>query len=639
MARTRTTPRPPRDPKVAAIREEAPSPSKRKRPRGWWGRLAAAGRVLARGESAVASAPERRRNPFTPATPLPGVVGPGGKTSAPKIAMDAAEAFRGAQDAGPDGVGAGWVGAYAQSYFASAYAEGQEWLGYAVLAILSQRPEYRIATDIYATDMTREWVEFKSKSEDAEKQGRIDDLVARLRELHLQQVVKAAVENDGFQGRGQIYIDTGDEDDADELKTSIGSGGKETLAKFGRDGLAGDLAAGEHVPARERAARRKIRRLAAIEPMWCYPAQYDASNPLKVDWYRPAAWWVMGREVHRSRLLTFVSNPVPDMLKPAYSFGGLARTQMMKPYVDFWLRNRTSGSDMLNTYSIPTLATELDATTMDEGSEVIQRIATFNVMRDNQATFLINKDSEEFAINQSSLAGVKDLVGQSAEHMCLPGRLPIVKFFGDQPSGLNASSEGVIRLWYDSIRAAQENLIRDPIWTIVRIVMVELWGEVDDDIVMGFVDLWQLDEAGKAAIQKTKADQRAVDIEAGVVSPEEGRRAAARDPDSQYAGLDLSLPLPEPPDEDLFGPDDETGEEGASRPREAGLRPSRRDLAGLSNQAARFGGATTGGLPARDAVDRVLSRAVRAGEITVGMAMDVLSLMDAPPLADRDGEV
>lgn len=623
MARTTQTPRRPRDPKVVPIRREEP-PANRKRPKRMWATLHALARALVR--RGPRGSADNRPNPFTPATPLPRVVGEG-KPKVPQIAMDAAAAFKGALDAGGPGSEGGWVGSYAQGYFASAYAEGQEWLGYAVLALLAQRPEYRVMTDTYATEMTREWIEFKSKSEDAGKQERIDELVARLTELRLKQVTKAAIENDGFQGRGQIYIDTGDEDDAVELKTSIGAGGKETLAKFGQDKAPVDGEKNE--------TKKRIKRLAAIEPMWCYPSQYDANDPLKATWYKPETWWVMGKEVHRTRLLTFVSNPVPDMLKPAYSFGGLSRTQMAKPYVDFYLRNRTSASDLLNTFSIPTLATELDVTTMDEGSEVIQRIAMFNIMRDNQATFLINKDTEEFEVNQSSLAGVKDLVAQSAEHMLNPSQIPIVKYFGDQPSGLNNTSEGVIRLWYDRVHSLQEGLIREPIQVIVNLTMIEMWGEVDDDIEFEFVQLWQLDDAGKAAVQKTKADQRAVDIEAGVTSAEEGRQAAAHDPDSQYAGLDLKKPLPEPEEEDLFG---EPGEgensegEGGEANKPGGPKPSRRDLGGLTNQSARFGGAVSGGLSARDSLERSLTRSVRAGEMSLGMAMDILERIASPKI-------
>lgn len=573
---------------MARTTQTAPKPNvvsmpERRRPEGMWRMLLAKARAMAPRNRGAA---RHRLNPFTPAQPPPNVV-PSNRPQVPQMALDAAKAWQGAMDQAPGDYGAygagltdtGWLGGYAGQYLASSYEEGQQWLGYAVLALLSQRPEYRVMTKTFAEDMTREWIQFKSKSDNRDKQARIDQLEERLKKLRLQQVTKQAIENDGFQGRGQIYIDTGD-DDPEELKTSIGSGGESSRAKFGRDGLAHDRAS-EH---------NKIKGLAAIEPMWSYPAQYNSDNPLSPNWYRPETWWVMGKEIHRTRLLTFVGNPVPDMLKPAYSFGGLSRTQMAKPYVDFYLRNRTSASDLLNNFSNVVLATELDVSTMEEGSELFQRVATSNVLRDNQGMFVINKDSEELSIVAAPIGGVKDLVAQAAEHMALPSKVPLVKLFGDQLSGLNASSEGVIRLWYDSIHADQEGLLREPIQTIVNLVMIELWGKVDDDIVFDFISLWQLDDAGKAAIQKTKADQRAVDIEAGIVLPEEARLAVAHDPDNQYAGLDLHEPLPEP-DPDLLAPEG-GGEPGGNQ---QGFKPSRRDMASsITNRAANFGNATSG---------------------------------------------
>jgi len=186
-----------------------------------------------------------------------------------------------------------------------------------------------------------------------------------------------------------------------------------------------------------------------------------------------------------------------------------------------------------------------------------------------------------------------------------------VKFFGNQPAGLNADSEGVIRMFYDGIKAKQESRIREVIQTIVELCMIELWGDVDDDITFDFKDLWQLDEAGKSAIQKTRADQRAVDIEAGVILPDEGRQGLARDPDSQYAGLDLDKPLPEPDPMELMGEGGEEVESGAplkgaggegapaergQTPHPAGMKPNRRDIApGITSKAGNFGGAASGG--------------------------------------------
>jgi phage-related protein (TIGR01555 family) len=533
--------------------------------------------------------PMQRPNPFQPARPLPGVV-PEGKPKVPQIAMDAAEMYKKlaqdgfnklAQDEYDGGIssGGGWIAGSGQGYYGSAYAEGQEWLGYAVLALLAQRPEYRIMTDTLATEMTREWIVFESRSGDKKMKERVDKLEERLRELKLQAVMKAANVNDGFQGRGQVYIDTGKPDDRAELKLpldpSTQEGRKAIQAKYGSKG-------------------KFITGIRAIEPMWCYPAAYEASDPLRADWYKPEMWWVMGKEVSRHRLLCFVGNEVPDLIKPAYSFGGIAMSQMAKPYVDFWLRNRTSESDLLNNFSIPVLATDLDVTTADEGSELFQRALTFNLVRDNQGLMLINKDSEEFNIRQTSLGGVDAITRQSMERLTIPSRMPIVKFFGNQPSGLNADSEGVIRMWYDDVRAAQESRNRDIIQTISQLCQIELFGEVIDDIKFEFKALWQLDDAGKAAVQLTRAQIIETDISSGVIDPNEGRAARAADEDSPYQEMDLSGEAPGMKMQEEQEQGGEGGEgTGLIKPKDQpGV--AEKLQRGVESQSSQFGGAASG---------------------------------------------
>ena len=58
----------------------------------------------------------------------------------------------------------------------------------------------------------------------------------------------------------------------------------------------------------------------------------------------------MSQEFHASRLLTIIPFPVSDLLKPAYSFGGVPLIQMGKPYVDNWLNARQAVADILQGY-------------------------------------------------------------------------------------------------------------------------------------------------------------------------------------------------------------------------------------------------------------------------------------------------
>lgn len=474
------------------------------------------------------------------------------------------------------------------SGYGGAWGDGSGFLGYAALSELAQIPEYRTLSEVIASEMTREWIEFKSKSDDGSKHDKIEKIEDALKQLDAQDVCAQGVLHDGFFGRGHIYLDTGQTDDPEEMKQDIGGGrGKLSKSKVSPE--------------------NPLKRLANVEPLWTYPARYDSVNPLKKDWYDPEQWYVMGQEVHRSRLLRLVGRPVPDLLKPAYSFGGLSMSQMARPYVNNWLRTRQSVADIVHAFSVMVLSTDMMSTMELGGDQLLTRLELFNLLRDNRGIMAINKDTEEFQNVSAPLGGLEGLQAQSQEHLAAVSRIPLVKLLGIQPAGLNASSEGEIRSFYDWIAAFQGTLLHRPLTTIIDFVQLSLFGEVDEDITWDFKSLWQLDEAGKAAIQKTKADTRDVDIAAGVISPEEGRLAAVKDPDSQYTGLNLEETpapgldpesgTPEEEEEDLRQPGlTPFGARTGERPPLGGPRASKGNglASGITSRAAKFGGAGSG---------------------------------------------
>ena len=60
---------------------------------------------------------------------------------------------------------------------------------------------------------------------------------------------------------------------------------------------------------------------------------------------------------------------------PAYAFGGLSMTQMMKPYVDNWLQTRQSVNDIIQNFSTSVLKTDMG--TLTESDEAIRRAQLF----------------------------------------------------------------------------------------------------------------------------------------------------------------------------------------------------------------------------------------------------------------------
>lgn len=418
---------------------------------------------------------------------------------------------------------------YAAQVGSSAYgnASGVGFLGYPFLAELAQRAEFRKMSETIARELTRKWVKLAATG-DGDKSDKIALIEQAMQDHKVREKFHKCAELDGFFGISHLFIDTGDNDNPGELETPL----FRNELKIKKGGLKG---------------------FTVIEPIWTYPNDYNSNDPLARNFMRPQTWFVMGKKVHTSRLLTFISREVPDLLKPAYAFGGLSLTQQAIEYVDNWLRTRQSVSDLVHSFSIMQLATNLAASlNAGAGDELDKRAQVFNGYRDNQSLMLVDKETEELSNVSVPLSGLDHLQAQSQEQMSSVCSIPLVKLLGITPSGLNASSDGEIRTFYDAIHAMQEAFLAQHLRVVLDIIQLSLFGEIDEEIGFTFNPLWQLDEAGQAAVRKTDADTDAVLIEAGVIAPEESRKRVASALETPYAGLDVD-DTPEPPESDDVG--------------------------------------------------------------------------------------
>lgn len=459
----------------------------------------------------------------------PGVV-PGGITA--PIAMDDALG------------GYGWLN-----------TEGGQWCGlgfpgYPYLSNLAQRSEYRAPTETIAAEATREWI--KLTGADEAKLKELDDAIDQ---FGVRDVVRQCVLQDGFYGRGQLYI---------AIK------GHDTPAKQRLPLLIDDDGA--------TIEKGSLLGFKTIEPIWTTPMAYNSNDPTKPDFYKPDVWYVMGKPVHATRLLTFISRPVPDVLKPSYNFGGLSLSQLIEPYVQRWLKTVDSVNRLLSNFSVSGLATNMQATLSEEpgGASLFKRAALFNQLRDNRGLMLLDKDSEEFFQFNTPLSGLSDLQAQAQEHMAAPTHIPLVKLTGITPSGLNASSEGEIKVFYDFIAAEQENLLSSHVETLLRILQLHLWGKVDKGIGFEWVPLDSPTDKELAEMRTADATAGTGYINAGVISADEERERLRTTPTSGYTFLEGEAPPAPLEAEHALGEesaDNSADREAAAREHAASLEP------------------------------------------------------------------
>jgi phage-related protein (TIGR01555 family) len=433
---------------------------------------------------------------------------PGMRREVSKIAMDA-------------GIEGTWGWANGMSF-----AEGIGFFGYPYLSELTQRPEYRRPSEILAKQMTRKWIRLQTVGDDDknDKADKLEALEAAMKRHDIQKLFARMVEHDGFFGRGQLFIDIDDSwrKGEAELKTPLIDQKIKRGAKL---------------------------RFVAVEPLWSYPGYYTARDPMDPTFYKPQNWYVMARTVHATRLMTFVSREVPDLLKPAYAFGGLSLSQMAKPYIDNWLRTRQSVSDLVSAFSTMVYKTDMARVLQNGGMEaLIAVVEQFKAFRDNRGVFVVDKSAEEMENIAVPLSGLSDLQAQSMEQMAAVTGIPIVVLLGITPKGLNNSSEPEIRTFYDWILSQQEHLLTPKLSRVLELLQLAEFGEVDPSIGFTWVPLWQLDEKTQADLRKVNADTAAVLIESGQITPHEAREALAAEPDAPYSSIALAPEAdPEPP--------------------------------------------------------------------------------------------
>jgi phage-related protein (TIGR01555 family) len=421
-----------------------------------------------------------------------------------------------------------------------AFGEGLGFLGYPYLAELTQRPEYRRVSEIWAAEAVRKWIEFKGEGD------RIKKIQKSLERLKVRDVIRHAIELDGFMGRAQIFPDLGYHDNDGELRAIF-------------------------VP-KAKVGVGKLKGFTVIEPFWSYPGSYQSTNPLASDFYKPREWYVMGKIVDSSWLITIVGRPMPDLLKPAYAFGGLAQSQMVKPYVDNWLRTRQSVSDLIHSFSTMVLKTNM--ATIIQGAlggakKLLDRIRLFNRGRDNRGLMAIDKDTEELENVSTPLGTLDKLQAQAQEQIASVAGIPLVVLLGVTPSGLNASSDGEIRTFYATIDGYLSRVIKHPLQYIIDLVQLDLDGTIDPDLTWDFIPLWETPEAEKANIRKADAETDIAYCAAGVISNENVRTRITTDPESIYYGM--TLEEGEPPadptlEDDLDEEDDQEDADGGGEP-------------------------------------------------------------------------
>lgn len=409
--------------------------------------------------------------------------------------------------------------------------------GYQYLSTLATRAEYRAMASGLSTELTREGIMINSTDTAGEEtKTKVTELTQKIKDIGLMQIIQRACEHDALFGRAQILINI----KGQKLDTPL-------------------LLTPETVPL------KSFQSIHTVEAIWTTPATYNSLDPGSPWFYRPPFWYMIGQQVHATRLLTVITRPLPDMLKAAFNFGGISLSQLAEPVVDNWLRTRQAVEDLINNFSIISIATNMGVVLQggDEdacanaAADLVNRMQLFTQTRSNRGLMVTDYQTEELRQLAVPLGTLDQLQAQAQEHMCAVSRIPAVILTGIEPAGLNASSEGSMRAWFDWVAAQQSAYWTLPVDTILKVLQLSMYGSIDPDITWEWVSLFQMTPKEESEIRTADANAATAYVGLGAIDNIEVREKLARDPKSGYQGLDLSKEIEAPDDGQDDGEDNE----------------------------------------------------------------------------------
>lgn len=412
-----------------------------------------------------------------------------------------------------------------------------QFLGYAYLSGLQQNGFIRAGVEGLADDMTARFIELIRTSDiENNDDDKINKINKYLNAFQIKELFNKAAALCGYFGGCLIYVDTDDEDLLSALD--------------------------------EKSLNHSIKGYVLIEPINIYPGRYNSTNPLRADYFIPETWFVLGQEVHASRLLYLAADEVNMLLKPAYNFFGIAPAQIAADSVSHFIKDREAASRLLHKYSLLVLKTDMGSVLYNGNpEELYDRIKVLADFRDNNSVFVIDKEDEDIVTVTTSIAGITDIVRLSLELMPIMFRQPLTKFLGISPGGMNATGESDENNWNEYVLSQCEKIFRKPVKRLLELIQYDLFGEVDEKIDFIFQVQSSNDEVKEINNNKIKADTYVQLTTAGIISPEEARKALAEDEKSGFNSIDVdAVPeVPEAGNEDLFSAFDEWKKEDHDR--------------------------------------------------------------------------
>lgn len=286
--------------------------------------------------------------------------------------------------------------------------------------------------------------------------------------------------------------------------------------------------------------------ITQIDPYWITPELSGdaAANPASPDFYEPTWWRINAKRVHRTHLVIFRNGDLPDILKPAYLYGGLPVPQLISERV--YAAERTANEAPMLAMTKRLTVLKCDITQAVANQEAFNARMTLWTQLMNNFGVKIIGEADEVQQFDTSLADLDAAIMTQYQLVSAASGVPATKLLGTSPKGFNASGDYEEASYHEMLESLQQHdlsplvnrhhllLIRShvaPKFKIAPFNTEAAWKPVDSPTA-----------AEQADINLKKAQTDDTLVQAGAIDGTDIRDRLINDLDSGYNGIEPIVP-------------------------------------------------------------------------------------------------
>jgi len=228
-----------------------------------------------------------------------------------------------------------------------------------------------------------------------------------------------------------------------------------------------------------------------------------------------------GLKIHHSRAIRFIGIQLPIYQAITENMWGESIVERLYDRLIAFDTATAGASNLINKAHLRTVQInglrEVLAAGGQAEENLLKMFHHMRLLQTNEGITLLDS-TDTFQAHSYTFAGLSDMVLQFGQQISGSLGIPLVRLFGQSPTGMNSTGESDLRIYYDNINAQQESRLREGMTKILKVLNRSILGiATPDTFDFGFNTLWQTSDNEKADIALKMTDTIIKAFDAGII--------------------------------------------------------------------------------------------------------------------------